>query len=69
MATSNSISIGDFDFTLRGYGRYNVIYTSPATGKKWQAIVEDMTIIDDTKNCDEPKKKDLRILKSICKNA
>ena len=63
----NSISITDFTFTPTGYGRYYVTYTSPRTGKNYSCSTTDMTIIDDTKNEDYPKSKDLKILKAICK--
>jgi len=63
-----SISISDFSFQLAGYGHYKVTYTSPVTGKKWTKTTNDMPLIDDTKNADEPKIKDLNILKSVCKS-
>lgn len=62
------ITIYDFDFLFAGYGHYKVTYTSPVTGKKWTVITNDMTLIDATKNADEPKKKDLERLKRLCKN-
>jgi hypothetical protein len=62
------ISISDFSFEPTGYGRYKVAYTSPITGKTWETAVTDMTVIDATKNADEPKKKDLENLKWRCKN-
>lgn len=62
------ISISDFEFRAAGYGHYRVTYTRPITGKKWSAVIDDMTIIDATKNSDNPKKKDLESLKRICKN-
>ena len=61
------ISICDFDFHFSGYGHYKVTYTSPTTGKQWRTTVSDMTLIDATKNADEPKRKDLETLKRICK--
>lgn len=61
--------ISDFNFHVSGYGCYRVTYTSPATGKQWSTIVNDMSLIDATKNADEPKRKDLEALKRICKNA
>ena len=61
--------ISDFNFHVSGYGCYKVVYTSPATGKQWSTIVNDMAFIDATKNADEPKRKDLEALKRICKNA
>jgi hypothetical protein len=57
----------DFTFTLQGYGHYKVTYTSPVTGKGWSNVTTDMQLIDATKNCDEPKHKDLEMLKRICK--
>lgn len=62
------ISISDFEFRAEGYGHYRVTYTSPTTGKQWSTVIDDMTIIDDTKNSENPKKKDLESLKWLCKN-
>lgn len=61
-------TLRDFDFTFAGYGHYKVTYTSPATGKQWSATISDMELVDATKNSDEPKRKDLEMLKFICKN-
>lgn len=63
-----TISISDFSFQFAGYGHYKVTYTSPVTGKNWTATTNNMPLIDDTKNADEPKKKDLEILKRVVKN-
>lgn len=62
------ISITDFRFEFRGYGHYKVTYTSPVTGKQWTATTNDMPLIDDTKNSDDPKRKDLELLKRMCKS-
>lgn len=59
--------LSDFEFRPRGYGRYKVVYKSPVTGKEWATIIEDMTMIDATKNADQPKRKDLEALKRKCK--
>lgn len=59
----------DFQFFFVGHGVYKVIYTSPTTNKKWVKITNDMSLIDDTKNEDAPKQKDLEMLKFICKNS
>ncbi len=64
----NTISIHDFRFEFAGYGHYKVTYTSPKTGKQWRRTINDMTLIDDTKNADEPKKKDLERLKRYVKD-
>ena len=65
----NQISRSDFQFLPSGYGHYKVTYTSPATGKQWTAITNNMPLIDTTKNSESPKKKDLIALKEICKSA
>jgi len=57
----------DFTFRFSGYGHYEVTYTSPVTGKRWTTVTNDMPLIDETKNTDEPKRKDLNRLKHICK--
>ena len=63
-----SIEIYDFKFEFAGHGHYRVTYTSPATGKSWSTVTNNMPLIDDTKNEENPKKKDLEMLKWICKN-
>ena len=59
------IKLTDFTFIFMGYGHYKVIYTSPKTNKIWANIVTDMTIIDATKNADNLKIKDLKVLITI----
>jgi hypothetical protein len=61
-------NLTDFTFRFEGRGAYTVIYTSPKTGKTWRRYITDMMLIDRTKNADEPKRKDLDILKYIVKN-
>lgn len=61
-------TLRDFDFTFAGYGHYKVTYTSPKTGKQWSRTTTDMELVDNTKNSDEPKRKDLEMLKRFCKN-
>ena len=61
------ISRKDFDFVFVGYGHYKVTYTSPVTYKSWTAVINDMEIIDCTKNEDSPKVKDLNTLKYLVK--
>lgn len=67
-AMKRNITIDDFSFERAGYGRYRVTYKSPKTGKEYSNIITDMLVIDATKNADEPKRKDLELLKRICKN-
>ena len=62
-----TISISDFTFRQTGYGRYDVTYTSPKTGKQYSCSATFMPIIDATKNSDNPKVKDLNELKAMCK--
>lgn len=61
-------TISDFNFRISGYGYYKVTYTSPVSGKKWVKTINDMEIIDRTKNANEPTQKDLNMLKRIIKN-
>jgi hypothetical protein len=63
---ANSISIFDFKFKFSGYGHYEVGYTYPS-GKQIWATIDDMTLIDSTKNAYNPKKKDLQSLKNAIK--
>lgn len=64
----NKICISDFQFQFSGYGHYRVTYTSPATRKSWSVVTNDMRLIDDTKNEDNPKISRLNDLKKICKS-
>jgi hypothetical protein len=58
----------DFTILFHGYGHFKVSYTSPITGKSWTTVTNDTQLIDAIKHNDNPKKKDLKALKSICKN-
>ena len=62
------ISISDFEFEFSGYGHYRVTYCSPVTGKLFSNVTNNMVLIDQTKNSNSPKVKDLNFLKSFCKN-
>lgn len=64
---SQKISISDFVFIPTGYGHYKVGYTSPKTGKTWWKTTNNMPLIDATKNSSDPKRKDLDLLKRVCK--
>jgi hypothetical protein len=61
------IKLSDFGFKFVSYGRYEVTYVSPVTRKEFKRQTTDMPLIDATKNADDPKRKDLEILKRICK--
>jgi hypothetical protein len=60
-------NLRDFTFSFRGAGHYDVTYQSPVTGRMWKALITDMTIIDATKNSDEPKQVDIDHLKRVVK--
>jgi hypothetical protein len=62
------MNITDFKFEFKGYGHYLVTYTSPVTGKQWKKTIFDMSIIDKTKGEEYPKKKDIIMLKKLCKS-
>ena len=62
-----NLKLSDFTFKFAGYGLYLVTFQSPQSGKSWKCMTSDMTIIDATKNADEPLKKDLEILKRLVK--
>jgi hypothetical protein len=61
-------SISDFNFRIVGYGRYQVSYESPVSGKRWIKTINDMEIIDKTKNANEPTQKVLNQLKRLIKS-
>ncbi len=60
---NRKIKKSDFGFQFEGYGHYKVTYKSPKTGKKWTKTINDMSLIDATKNEEFPKRKDLEILR------
>lgn len=64
----NRISITDFTFKFKSYGRYFIAYQSPITGETWCNFTTDMPLIDATKNCDYPKIMHLNKLKKLCKS-
>lgn len=57
----------DFWFKPHGYGHYCVYYTSPLTGKKWEAILTDMELVDSVRSEEYPKRKDMNMLKRAVK--
>lgn len=64
---SAKIEKSDFTFLFAGYGHYKVTYQSPKTGKKWTKTINDMSLIDATKNEEFPKRKYLEALKIAIK--
>ena len=65
---SNKISITDFSFQFSGYGHYKVTYRSPKTLKEYSKTTNNMPLIDETKNSENPKKVHLEQLKRLCKS-
>lgn len=64
----NLTKLSDFKFELSGYGHYRVIYTSPVTGKTWTKNINNMPLVDATKNEEDPKQTNLNQLKRVCKS-
>lgn len=52
---NTTISLSDFRFQFAGHGHYKVTYTSPVTGKEWARTINNMPLIDATKNAESPK--------------
>lgn len=63
------LQITDFTFSFVGHGHYKVTFTSPSTGKQWTRTTTNMSLIDATKNEDNPKQKDLNSLKRFTKES
>ena len=63
--TNNPLS--KFTFNFVGHGHYKVTYTTER-GDYWKATINDMTLIDDTKNSEEPKKKNINALRDRVKS-
>lgn len=66
MAKANDLSGFSFQFT--GYGHYRVTYQTPQRGDYWVATIDDMTIIDATKNADWAKRRDIEHLLYLVKS-
>ena len=64
---TKKISISDFTFVFSSYGHYKVTYRSPITFKEWTRTIDNMPLIDATKNAEEPRRKDLEELKRLVK--
>lgn len=64
----NSISIAHFVLNRVGYGQYDITYISPTTGRCYTSRTTDSSLVYDTFNSDNPKVKDLIILKKIAKS-
>lgn len=60
------IQLSQFTFTREGYGAYRVKYATKR-GDWWRARIEDMTLVDATKNTDAPTQRALRDLRNAVK--
>lgn len=56
-----------FSFRLAGYGHYKVTYTTPYRGDYWIATISDMLLIDATKNAEQAKVSDIKLLRDYVK--
>ena len=56
-----------FSFRFAGFGQYVVTYTTPTRGDYWRARITDMSLIDETKNAEEPTGAALRRLRDAVK--
>lgn len=56
-----------FTFKQTGHGHYKVIYTTPIRRDYWVATIDDMTLIDATKNAEYPKAVSIMALRSAIK--
>ena len=64
-------SLRGFEFHKVSSGQYRVTYESDydfKVGRYYEAFINDMTIIDATKNCESPKACDIAMLKRIVKS-
>lgn len=64
---NNRISKSDFNFLKVGYGRWEVTYTSPVTGKEWRTETTDTRIVDDILHEDEPTQRRMNEVKKFVK--
>lgn len=63
------MNIRQFKFRLVGYGHYRVKYITPEHGDYWVCTINDMLLIDATKNAEAPKASDLqRLYRAIKRN-
>lgn len=59
--------LSGFSFQFAGNGHYRVSYTTPQRGDYWVAVINDMTIIDATKNAEWAKRRDIEHLRDLVK--
>lgn len=59
--------LSNFTFQLAGSGHYKVTYTTSKRGDYWVATVNDMPLIDATKNAEWAKVSDIKALRNLVK--
>ena len=62
---ANKLTKSDFTLTFKYWGMYQVTYQS-TDGKRYTCTTSDMSLIDLTKNCENPTQRNLAILRSKC---
>lgn len=60
--------LSGFEFWPTGSGSYKVTYVTPNRGDYWVATINDMTLIDATKNAEWAKLEDIRNLRYVVKS-
>ena len=61
--------LSGFSFTKTGSGCYRVTYTTPNRGDYWVATINDMTLIDATKNAEWANAHDIQHLRDVVKRS
>ena len=60
--------LSQFRFNFSGYGHYRVVYTTPSKRYMYIVTINDMTVIDATKNAEYAKLDDILNLRRMCVN-
>jgi hypothetical protein len=63
--TKTYYDISNFTFERSGYGHYKVTYHYPKSGRRVTRTIDDMTVIDKTRNAEVPKRRDLILLRNL----
>ena len=66
MLHANDLS--QFTFTPKSTGSYKVTYTTPSGRYMYSVIINDMTLIDATRNANWAKLEDIKWLRYACIN-
>lgn len=60
--------LSQFSFNFSGYGHYVVTYTTPSGRYMYRVTINDMTLIDATRNAKWAKLEDIKWLRYACIN-